>query len=84
MIGIFMHVCKMKPLTQFLVNYWPILFLIAFSPFFCHFTVIELSAEIANLQTAILNTRQDLKHLMKNKHSLLEKASAAQLDKLTD
>ncbi|XP_041801136.1 coiled-coil domain-containing protein 115 isoform X2 [Chelmon rostratus] len=39
--------------------------------------VIELSAEIAALQTAVLNTRQELKHSMKDKHILQENASAA-------
>ena len=51
---------------------------------FCHPTVIELSAEIAALQTAVLNTRQELKHSMKDKHILQEKASAAQLDEVTE
>ncbi|KAF1390450.1 hypothetical protein PFLUV_G00058170 [Perca fluviatilis] len=46
--------------------------------------VIELSAEIATLQTAVLNTRQELKHSMKDKHILQEEASAAQLDKEAD
>lgn len=46
--------------------------------------VIELSAEIATLQTAVLNTRQELKHRMKNKHILQEEAFAAQLDKVAD
>ncbi|KAM9350915.1 coiled-coil domain-containing protein 115 [Symphorus nematophorus] len=46
--------------------------------------VIELSAEIAALQTAVLNTRQELKHSMKDKHILLEKDSAAQVDEVTD
>lgn len=48
---------------------------------FCHITVIELSAEIATLQIAVLNTRQELKHGMKDKHILLQEASANQLDK---
>ena len=38
--------------------YSPLLTII--SPFCC-FTVIELSAEIANLQSAVLNTRKELK-----------------------
>ncbi|XP_068588667.1 coiled-coil domain-containing protein 115 [Cebidichthys violaceus] len=46
--------------------------------------VIELSAEIATLQTAILNTRQELKHSMKDKRTLLEEASATQLDRVAD
>ncbi|XP_035512144.1 coiled-coil domain-containing protein 115 [Morone saxatilis] len=46
--------------------------------------VIELSAEIATLQISVLNTRQELKHSMKDKHILQEKASAAQSDKLAD
>ncbi|XP_067448405.1 coiled-coil domain-containing protein 115 [Thunnus thynnus] len=46
--------------------------------------VIDLSAEIATLQTAVLNTRQDLMHSMKDKHTLQEKTSAAQLDKVAD
>ncbi|XP_068454222.1 coiled-coil domain-containing protein 115 [Clinocottus analis] len=46
--------------------------------------VIELSAEIAMLQTAVLNTRQELKHSMKDKHILLEEASTNQLDKVAD
>ncbi|XP_034393011.1 coiled-coil domain-containing protein 115 [Cyclopterus lumpus] len=45
--------------------------------------VIELSAEIATLQTAVLNTRQDLKHSMKDKHILLQEASANKLDKVS-
>ncbi|TNN84291.1 Coiled-coil domain-containing protein 115 [Liparis tanakae] len=43
--------------------------------------VIELSAEIATLQIAVLNSRQELKHGMKDKHILLQEASANQLDK---
>uniref|UniRef100_A0A3Q3WGE9 Vacuolar ATPase assembly protein VMA22 n=1 Tax=Mola mola TaxID=94237 RepID=A0A3Q3WGE9_MOLML len=46
--------------------------------------VIELSAEIAALQSSVLNTRQELKHSMKDKQILQEKASAAQLDKEAD
>ncbi|XP_034732686.1 coiled-coil domain-containing protein 115 [Etheostoma cragini] len=46
--------------------------------------VIELSAEIATLQTAVLNTRQELKHSMKDKHILQAESSAAQLDKEAD
>lgn len=52
--------------------------------FSCHITVIELSAEIATLHTAVLNTRQELKHGMKDKHILQENTSAAQLDKVED
>ncbi|TMS15854.1 Coiled-coil domain-containing protein 115 [Larimichthys crocea] len=46
--------------------------------------VIELSAEIAALQTAVLNTRQELKRSMKDKHVAQEKVSAAQSDKVAD
>ncbi|XP_030279720.1 vacuolar ATPase assembly protein VMA22 [Sparus aurata] len=46
--------------------------------------VIELSAEIATLQTAVLNTREELKHGMKNKQILQEEVSAARLDKEAD
>ncbi|KAM3617781.1 uncharacterized protein V6R79_011009 [Siganus canaliculatus] len=46
--------------------------------------VIELSAEIANLQTAVSKTRQELKDGIKNKHILQEKSSAAQLDTVAD
>lgn len=46
--------------------------------------VIELSAEIATLQTAVLNTRQELKHNLKDKHILQEEASATQLEKVAD
>ncbi|XP_051281359.1 coiled-coil domain-containing protein 115 isoform X2 [Dicentrarchus labrax] len=46
--------------------------------------VIELSAEIATLQISVLNTRQELKHGMKDKHILQEKASAARSDKVAD
>lgn len=45
--------------------------------------VIELSAEIATLQTAVSNTRQELKR-MKDQHSVQGKANTAQMDKLTD
>ncbi|XP_068180959.1 coiled-coil domain-containing protein 115 [Antennarius striatus] len=38
--------------------------------------VIELSAEIAALQTAVLNTRQELKLAMTDKHNLQQTASA--------
>lgn len=43
--------------------------------------VIELSAEIAALQSAVLSTRQELRESIKDHHNLQEKASAAQLDK---
>nr|XP_046252092.1 coiled-coil domain-containing protein 115 [Scatophagus argus] len=46
--------------------------------------VIELSSEIASLQTAVLKTRQELKHSMKDKRVLQEKASAAHLEKIAD
>ncbi|XP_044065725.1 coiled-coil domain-containing protein 115 [Siniperca chuatsi] len=46
--------------------------------------VIELSAEIATLQTAVLNTRQELKHSMEDKYIVQEKARVAQLDKVAD
>ncbi|XP_018541407.1 coiled-coil domain-containing protein 115 [Lates calcarifer] len=46
--------------------------------------VIELSAEIAALQIAILNTRQELKNSMKDKHALQKKTSTAQVDKVAD
>ncbi|XP_040906319.1 coiled-coil domain-containing protein 115 [Toxotes jaculatrix] len=46
--------------------------------------VIELSAEIATLQTAVLNTRQELKSNMKDKHILQSKTSAAQVDKVAN
>lgn len=46
--------------------------------------VIELSAEIATLQTALSNARQDLMNSMKDKHTLQEKTLAAQLDKVAD
>lgn len=49
--------------------------------FFCYTTVLELSAEIATLQTAVLSTRQELKHSKKHKH---EEASATQLDSVAD
>lgn len=46
--------------------------------------VIELSAEIATLQIAVLNTREELKDRLKNKHILQEKGSAGPLDKVVD
>ncbi|CAK6951513.1 coiled-coil domain-containing protein 115 [Scomber scombrus] len=46
--------------------------------------VIDLSAEIATLQTAVLIARQDLMHSMKEKYTLQEKTSGAQLDKVAD
>lgn len=49
----------------------------------CHITVIDLSAEIATLQTAVVNTRQQLKS-MKNKPVLQKEASAAQPDGASD
>lgn len=45
--------------------------------------VIELSAEIATLQTAILNSRQELKQCRKDK-PILQEVSATRLEKLTD
>lgn len=48
-------------------------------PFLCLNPVLELSAEIAALQTAVINTRQDLKRGMKDKHILQEKASEEKL-----
>lgn len=49
-----------------------------------HITVIELSTEIATLQIAILNTRQELKSSMEDKVILQKKASAAQVDNMSD
>lgn len=48
-------------------------------PFLCHNPVLELSAEIAALQTAVINTRQDLKRSMKEKDIIQEKASEEEL-----
>lgn len=48
-------------------------------PFLCLHPVLELSAEIAALQTAVINTRQDLKRGMKEKDILQEKASEEKL-----
>ncbi|XP_062248772.1 coiled-coil domain-containing protein 115 [Platichthys flesus] len=42
--------------------------------------VIELSAEIATLQTAVLNSREELKSCMRDKHILQKKTSAAQVE----
>lgn len=53
-------------------------------PLFCHGPVLELSAEIAALQTAVINTRQELKDSMRDKHILQEKASEKQLGQKTD
>ncbi|XP_022597173.1 coiled-coil domain-containing protein 115 isoform X1 [Seriola dumerili] len=46
--------------------------------------VIELSAEIATLQTAVLNSRRELRNSMKDKHVLVKTTSAAQMDKVAD
>ncbi|CAJ1085143.1 coiled-coil domain-containing protein 115 [Xyrichtys novacula] len=46
--------------------------------------VIELSAEIATLQTAMLKTRQELVDSMKNKQALQEKIPAAQSDQTVE
>lgn len=47
--------------------------------------VIELSAEIATLQIAVLNTRQELSNSMKDKHILQEKkTSASQSETVAD
>ncbi|XP_035500714.2 coiled-coil domain-containing protein 115 [Scophthalmus maximus] len=46
--------------------------------------VIELSAEIAALQTTVLNTRQELKKSMKDKHFLRKETSAAQADEAAE
>ncbi|XP_023280999.1 coiled-coil domain-containing protein 115 isoform X1 [Seriola lalandi dorsalis] len=46
--------------------------------------VIELSAEIATLQTAVLNSRRELRNSMNDKHVLQKTTSAAQMDKVAD
>lgn len=46
--------------------------------------VIELSAEIATLQSAVVASREELKSCMKDKHILQRKLSAAHLEKLVD
>lgn len=46
--------------------------------------VIELSAEIATLQAAVVKTRQELKHDIEDKLVLQEKASAVQPGKLAE
>lgn len=53
-------------------------------PFLCHNPVLELSAEIAALQTAVIHTRQDLKRGMKEKHILQEKISEEKLGDKAD
>lgn len=50
-------------------------------PFLCHNPVLELSAEIAALQAAVIKTRQGLKRGMKDKDILQEKTSE---DKIRD
>lgn len=42
--------------------------------------VIELSTEIATLQSAVLGTRQELKEAFQNHHNLQTKSATAQLD----
>lgn len=46
--------------------------------------VIELSAEIAALQIAVLKTRQELTDSMKDKHTLQEEALAAHSDRVAE
>lgn len=46
--------------------------------------MLELSAEIAALQTSVINTRQELKRLMKDKRILEEKALEEKHSKTTD
>ncbi|XP_056897923.1 coiled-coil domain-containing protein 115 [Takifugu flavidus] len=46
--------------------------------------VLELSAEIAALQTSVINTRQELKRLMKDKRILEEKVLEEMHSKTTD
>ncbi|KAM8862519.1 coiled-coil domain-containing protein 115 [Spinachia spinachia] len=46
--------------------------------------VLELSAEIATLQTAVLSTRQELSNSKKDQHNLPLEASATQFDRVAD
>ncbi|XP_062420851.1 coiled-coil domain-containing protein 115 [Pungitius pungitius] len=46
--------------------------------------VLELSAEIATLQAAVLSTRQELRHSKMDQHILQQEASATHLDKVAD
>lgn len=50
----------------------------------CYNPVLELSAEIAALQTSVINTRQELKRLMKDKRFLEEKALEEKHSNTTD
>lgn len=53
-------------------------------PLFYVITVIELSAEIATLQSAVLSTRQELREANKDHHNLQVEATAVQLDQATE
>lgn len=53
-------------------------------PLLCYNPVLELSAEIAALQTSVINTRQELKRLMNDKRILEEKALEEKHSKTTD
>lgn len=46
--------------------------------------VIELSAEIATLQSAVLSTRQELREAIKDHHNLQAEATAVQLDQAAE
>lgn len=48
------------------------------------FIVIELSTEIATLQSAVLGTRQELREAFKSHHNLQVEAATAQLDKAAE
>lgn len=50
----------------------------------CYNPVLELSAEIAALQTSVINTRLELKRLMEDKRILEDKALEEKHSKTTD
>lgn len=53
-------------------------------PLFYAITVIELSAEIATLQSAVLSTRQELREAIKDHHNLQAEATAVQSDQAAE
>lgn len=79
---VFLYACVQDKIEDLSLYYCHINFLIL--PLFYVIAVIELSAEIATLQSAVLSTRQELREAIKDRHNLQAEATAVQLDQAAE
>lgn len=79
---LFLYACMQDKMADISRYYCYINFLIR--PLFYVITVLELSAEIATLQSVVLSTRQELREAIKDHHNLQSEATAMQSDQAAE